>query len=243
MTLEEAMDKVEKLLRLAESDNPNEAAAAAAQAQKILDRYEITKAMLEERGEEEPDDEEVAVFRESPLHSATKFNLDKWRTRLAGIIAEHNMCDVILSTGLTQKHIVVVGRPSDVEKVRYIFDWMFSETERLCKRDGRGQGRTWRNNYRHGVVDTIERKFDEAREEVIEELKDGATSTALIKVDKALQRMEEKFAITKDAVEKATGGKSDYGSRMTWQGKARLAGREAGEEIQVNNKARGALKS
>ena len=98
MTLEEAIAKAQKLLNLAESDNPNEAATAAAQAQKILDRYEISKAMMEEKGEEEPDNEEIAIFESSPLDSATKFNLDKWRTRLADRIAKSNMCEIYMQT-------------------------------------------------------------------------------------------------------------------------------------------------
>jgi len=244
MTLEEAIEKARKLLNLANSDNPNEAASAAAQAQKILDKYEITKTMLEEHGEEEPDNEDVAIFNKAPLHEATRFNLDKWRSRLAQIIANNNMCDIFLRTAGNNKQVIIVGRPSDVEKVRYLFDWMFTETERLCSRDGVGMGRTWRNNYRHGIVDTISKKMIEARQEVVAELKAvNSSSTALVRVESALQKIEKRTEQSKSKVKEVTGGKSDYGSRMTWQGEARLQGRKAGEEINVNTKARGALKS
>lgn len=245
MTLDEAINKARKLLNLADSDNPNEAAAAAAQAQKILDKYEITQTMVEQSGEEEPDDEDIAVFRDSPLHEATKFNLDKWRIRLADVISEANMCQVLLNTNSNRnvKQIIIVGRPSDAEKVRYIFQWMFEETERLCKRDGRGKGRTWRNNYRHGVVDTITKKLRQVREEAIAELKEANSSTALIKVDNALKKMEQRIHKVVNVVNEATGGKTDSDSRMTPEANARRRGREAGEEINVNTKARGALKS
>lgn len=244
MTLEEAINKARKLLNLAQSDNPNEAAVAAAQAQKILDKYEITKTMFEEHGEDEPEDEDIAIFEDSPLHEATKFNLDKWRTRLAQTIATHNMCDIIIQTGSKNKYIIVVGRPSDVEKVRYLFDWMFSETEKLCKRDGKGKGRTWRNNYRHGVVDTIENKMNESRNETIAEIKAAASdSKALIKVDNALTKIDQRLKESKAKVLERTKGRTDSKSRMTWQIDARYRGRKAGEEINVNTKARGALKS
>src|SRR5574340_907559 len=41
MTHEEAIAKAVKLLKLAQSDNPNEAALAAARAQEIMDRYKL----------------------------------------------------------------------------------------------------------------------------------------------------------------------------------------------------------
>lgn len=41
------VDKVQKLLRLAQSSNPHEAANAAACAQELIDRHHLSDAMLE----------------------------------------------------------------------------------------------------------------------------------------------------------------------------------------------------
>lgn len=240
MTLEEAIEKAQKLLNLAQSDNVNESAAAAAQAQKILDKYEISKAMLDDNTS--PDDEDIEHFDYSPLDEASKFNLDSWRSRLAQLVCKYNMCTLYTTTTFKTKQIILIGRPSDVDKVRYIYSYLTAETDRLCKRDCEGTGRTWRNNFRHGVVDTLIEKFRESRDETIKELKiANVDSTALIKVENALQSMENK---RNEAIEWRDENLQLTNKTINMNSPrrdARNLGRQSGQEINVNNKARGAL--
>lgn len=244
MTLEEAIKKVQKLLALSESDNPNEAATAMTQAQKILTKYQISQEMLALEGTEEIEEEiEDFMDKGAPLDSASKFNLDGWLGRLGMIVAEENTCQVYITTEDDQRHIAIIGRASDVEKVRYLYAYFKAETQRLCKRDGKGCGRTWRNNYRHGVVDTLSKTIKTARKEAIAELKAAATdSVALVKVDQALVRFDKRMSSvnqwTKDNVKL---NKLNYYGDYS-KADAREQGREAGKEIKYSQ-ARGALKS
>jgi hypothetical protein len=242
MNLDEALEKARKLLRLSESDNPNEAALAATRAQEILDRYEIDKAMLEHEGiEEEPDDEPIVDMAHDPLDSATKFNLDKWRTRLAVILANNNMCKVYTNTSYDKKEIILVGRHSDARKVRYLFQFFAKEVDRLCDRDSNGGGRTWRNNYRHGVVDTLSKTIREERQESIKKLKEGAASTTLVKIDDALERISKKSRDVTNWMDANLNLRSTSHTPMTSNYEARVKGREAGKKITIT-KSKGALK-
>lgn len=240
MTLEEALDKVRKLLRLAESDNANEAALAAARAQSILDRYEIDKAMLELDAESIEPEEEIENFKNEPLDEATKFNLDKWRIRLAALISENNMCRAYTLTNADTKRTILIGRKSDVQKVRYLFSYFAREVDRLCDRDGKGYGRTWRNNYRHGVIDTLNNTIKQERETSIKKLKGETTSTALVRLTDALDHIQHKMDEVNAWTEKNIKLKNPSKTRMTQDYSARILGRMAGHEIQISN-SRGAL--
>lgn len=238
MTREKAIETARKLLALATSDNPNEAAAAAAQAQAILDRYEITRAALEAEGtaDDEPDEPIENFHRKgAPLEGGRAVAV--WRQSLASVLADVSACQVYKGGG-----IQIVGRGSDVEKVHYLYAYLCREVDRLADRDGKGCGRTWRNNFRLGAVETITKALRAARQAAIDELKReaGANSLALVKIDNAVARLDrrraEVEAWTKANLKLRSCGRSYYrGDRD-----ARAAGREAGREVNIGG-ARGAL--
>lgn len=239
MTIDQAIDKARKLLALATSDNPNEAAQAAARAQEILDRHEITQAMLEVDDE---DGEEVENFADkgAPLESAG--SIATWKACLARSVSEANQCKVFTSRATGKRTIEIIGRPSDVQKVRYLFAYLTHETDRLVKRDARGCGRTWANNYRHGVVDTLSKALKATRAKVAVDMRAAAdNSLALVRIDNALAKLDERTAAVelyaKANLRLRMGSSSSRGNKG-----ARERGREAGKEIKIGG-ARGALGS
>ena len=70
MNIDQAIDRARKLFALSTSDNPHEAASAAAKAQEILDRHDISQAMLEADADDDTD-EPVENFKDkdAPLES------------------------------------------------------------------------------------------------------------------------------------------------------------------------------
>jgi hypothetical protein len=54
--MSDILNKVRKLLRLAESPNANEAALAAAKAQELIDAHNLSTALLVEDGGEDVDE-------------------------------------------------------------------------------------------------------------------------------------------------------------------------------------------
>jgi len=251
MDIKDAIDKVQKLLRLSTSDNQNEAAAALKAAQEMITKYQIKQDMLDaENGKDDEEEEDVVDFgtKSAPLDTASEFNLERWRIRLAGAICDANQCGIYVYSHYDNKQrkmlksISVIGRPSDVEKVRYLFQYFFRETERLCERDGKGCGKVWRNQFRHGVVDTLSTALRESKKTAHAQVYHEAMNnrTALVVVDRAIAKIEKRGATVTKFMDdmKLKNLRSVPNHRDP---DARQQGREAGEEIHLTE-ARGALK-
>lgn len=249
MTRDEAIQKAIKLLSLATSSNANEAALAASMAQQILDKYEISQEMLEGSDQEEPEDFRDFGDDDDPLEEAGRVPI--WKMRLAQALCNANACfmyraqkfvDFGMSRHKTKTCFQVVGRPSDVQKIRYLYSYLKKEVERLTKEQGPGHGRNWCNNFKVGVVDTIQRKLREAWHEAASTMRQENENNphALVKIDKALEKIKKRsmdvevFANNKHKFHKVktNGGQLNYG--------AREMGRKAGEQIRIGN-ARGSL--
>lgn len=193
----EVLEKIKKLLRLAQSDNPNEAALAAAKAQELMDRHQIQAAMLDEKGAEEPDEDIVHFSDRDDALDDLGGRRAVWKGSLASTISEHNACVAYYSGS----RIVMVGRPTDVAAVRYLYVYAVKAIEDLVKKQGAGHGRTWYNNYRQGCVKAISEKLWAQRQatykEVRSEAKASGGGAALVKVENAITRFDEKKLETK----------------------------------------------
>lgn len=230
--------KVQKLLRLSASNNPNEAALAAAKAQELIDRYQLTQAMLAiESGEARRglDDEPIMNFADAPLDSPRQ--LDRWRVTLAMILARRNACK-IWSRG---PHLMIVGRPSDAETVRYLYGWLSGEVERLTETRGAGKGRTWRNNFRLGVIDAIARKLKEQERSLARTMRAESRHNpqALMRLNQALSIMtERRMDVERWTRENMKLYAGSGGGGATYDQSARRAGRRAGDSINLAHTGR-----
>lgn len=245
-TREEIILKIGKLLRLSTSSNPNESALAAAMAQRLMDQYEIDKAMLDETNpnEQEPD-EEIMNFgsKDAPLDMERK--IASWKIFLASCVARFNSCRIYLESMRYQpRKIQIVGRPSDVQTVRYLFEYLKHEVDRLTHENGKGCGRTWCNNFRLGVVDAVKEKLTEGRKQTIEStrIQNTGNTQAMVKVEKAIARFEEKSKAVDSWMKENLKLRSSGYSRSSGDASARQQGRKAGHSINIG-RAKGALGS
>ncbi|MHA1572976.1 MAG: DUF7168 domain-containing protein [Alphaproteobacteria bacterium] len=243
MNIDQAIDKARKLLALSTSDNPHESAQAAARAQSILDKYEISRAMLaagDDSGSFEIN-EPVEDFAKKGAPVDYGKTIASWKAQVANVVAQVNDCRVYTSRNCANRTIEIVGRAGDVQKVRYLYAYLVRETERLCSRDGRGCGRTWRNNFRHGVVSTVAEALRAARKSAADEMKRAAgdDSRALVCIDKALARLDarrrEVDAFCSANLRLRAGSSSGRGDKGAY-----ARGKEAGREVSLGG-ARGAL--
>lgn len=228
--------KVQKLLRLSTSSNANEAALAAAKAQELIDKHQLAAALLALDSAEPTkglDDEPIIDFEKAGAPLDAPKRLDRWRCSLASVIARQNGCRIYFSGN----EIALVGRPSDAETVRYLYGYLSREVERLTSEQGQGMGRTWRNNFRLGVVDAIQSKLYEQRRAFESEARKQArdeSSTALMRVDRALATIDKRGESVKDWMKSNlklyAGGGSNGG---TYNHNARQMGRKAGQSIAV----------
>lgn len=245
MTYEEAIAKAGKLLRLATSSNPNEAALAAARAQEIIDRYKLGNVTLNYEEQHQAPDEPIKDFADDPLNAGNGI-VQRWAWSLFLAIAKGNQCKGYAA--VNRGGIAIVGRPSDVATVRYFYNYLKREVDRLTAQNSVGYGRSWCNNFRLGVVDTIRVKLQEQYKATVAAVKQEATlaigdaTLALVRVNNAIAIMEKREQEVEDWVETNLKLTSGSRSRSSYDPTARARGREAGQSIRITS-ARGALGS
>jgi hypothetical protein len=237
MTEGKIVDRVRKLLELAKSDNVNEAGNAAKQAQILMARHNIAEATVSAL-DGEPQEE----IEKDLLHRGDKAYAS-WKGTLALAVCEANQC-VCYRTG-HGGDMNIVGRPSDANTVRYLFSYLVREIDRLCEAEAslRGNpGRTWRNNFRHGAVEAIDRRLREANREARsaarKEASDGdtlGTGAALVRVDSAIAKIDQRLREVEDYAARSLKLRAGKASSSRYNPEGREAGRRAGSQIDLGN--------
>jgi len=202
--------KIRKLLALAKSTNPNEAAVAATQAQRLLDEHNLSLLDIDEP------EERVAADVDA-LCGTVDGRLTPWRTALAQALATSNGC-VLLSRG---GQIRLVGRPTDTAVVRYLFVFCEREIERLTARLTLRWSRAEKRSFRMGVVATIRIKLAAARAAHA----DGAQAIVLV---------DRRWADARAVMQEITGGRVRAARTNIPEAYAYRAGQEAGTEIELS---------
>jgi hypothetical protein len=165
--LQRVLERVQKLRALEGSPNVHEAATAAALADKLIQQHKLEEAELEagtgaraERADEDPD----------PLLEERRATTWKWRLA-CGLAAHYDVAlyrrstfgsaEPAMNAAVRQARrgavsgLRMVGRPSDVATLRWMFAWLSTEIEQLASRAAMGRGRRWGNAFRIGAVSTV----------------------------------------------------------------------------------------
>lgn len=267
--IQDAIRRAAKLLELATHPNTSveEAATAAAQAQAIMTKYQIEALVAQADVDSLSPETEEEIFDFGKKGAHIEDSGDKriagWKWPLIDAISLVNGCEAYFgharhrashlvgsATGYT-KTIDVIGRPSDVTAVRYLYGFLSREVDRLTERDGKGCGRVWCSNFRLGIVDTITRKLHEQRKATVAQLRAEAESRtaidqsrALVRIDNAIARIEERRIELRDWMKKNTRLRAGSGGTgPEYNPDAWAQGRRAGESVEIRNRAKGALDS
>ena len=118
-TPEKIVDLIRKCLALAESPNENEAAAAMAKAQELLDKYNLPMADVSVEEQKTPD----------LIEGETEYD-ERWEVTLYGGIAKENFCRVIF-TSWSHK-VSILGRMPNVCATVEMAHWLIPQLERLA---------------------------------------------------------------------------------------------------------------
>lgn len=178
------LGKIKKLVSLSKNNNSvAEAASAWARAQELLIKHKLSMAEVN-AASATLDADEAIVEGASPLYSGER--VVHWKSYLANVISQINGCKMFIRYSRNPKQVryAVVGTPSDIEIVRYLFDSIVSQIDFLCHQAmsfGYGTGKTYSNNFRFGAAQTVAERLQAVREQVRSEYKG---STALVLVDK-----------------------------------------------------------
>ncbi|NNB15933.1 DUF2786 domain-containing protein [Pseudomonas fragi] len=84
-----ALEKIKKLLRLAASDNPHEAATAMRQARALMEKYRL-----------EESDVQLAEVYECAARSGSKMTPPQWEANMVGAVSQAYACKVLFMTGI-----------------------------------------------------------------------------------------------------------------------------------------------
>lgn len=171
-----ALAKVRKLLALATSSNPHEAALAAARAQAMIEAHRLERWLAAEQ-DAQADPDPIVDARDAPLEVARK--LRKWKVALASALADVNGCVAYVMSRDSDEAIVLVGRARDRDAVVALWEWLVKRIEWLSATHGAARSRQWHDAFRIGVVDEVARRLDEGRAQASSEL--GAN--ALVAID------------------------------------------------------------
>lgn len=244
MSRSDVLRKIAALLRLAErGGTTEESMAAAGKAQELMDRYQIDRATAELDGKPSEPDEPIESFYGRPDgHLDQSKRIDPWRMSLAGALARSNGCFIFTSTKVAGRTIEIVGRPSNVETVRYMYGWFVNEVNRLVDRDGRGLGAVWRREDREGAVQELGARLKAARQDAVAAaVSDAKSGTALVLVRAAVAQVERQTQDARELGYRLHGLVSRRGGsgNRQYNGSAREAGREAARSVNIGGSRNG----
>jgi hypothetical protein len=189
--LQSVIDRVQKLLSLSNSSNANEAANAAAIANKLIDQYRLSEIDLSISNKRE----EEIIVDDGFIYETGK--VTTWKQSLILILAKHygvaNFNDCVYPEGRKITRIKLIGYRNDIEIVRYMARWLINECIRLSTKEAYGKGRVYVTSYCTGFVIGIKEQLNKSRKEIV------GDSVALVKMDSRYSEsnsfMNEKFRL------------------------------------------------
>jgi Protein of unknown function (DUF2786) len=189
MERENIIDKVRKLRALADNAaaTVDEAASAARAAELLIQKHALAEAEL---GSASQGVMEGIINDDNPLTDWDQ-RQTRWQNVLLHALAENYNCSNVLKRKDGKLNIFTIGRPSDIEVMRYQFAYFVLELTRLAQMLAprtlqRGTGKTWHNSFYHGAVNAIIDSLKSARTEVTKQ----ATSNAIIFINNHMLQVE-----------------------------------------------------
>jgi len=146
------LDKVKKLLSLANSSNPNEAENARAMADKFIAKYNITEEELASLEPKEFYGENEKLF--------VTLGIVGWRQQLALAVATYFDCQIVQeelvpAEGIHQFNYFVYGDDDQVKEVQFVYHAFSKKIENLADTRCMGRGPVYLDSYCEGVVESV----------------------------------------------------------------------------------------
>lgn len=185
---EAILDKIAKLRKLATSSNVNEAAAAAAMVQKLVEKYSLQDALLQVDTEKKTGQRQDEEIIKDVIYEFKGPRVQTYTLELAAVICRNNGVKCYYTSGHAPSklpgRIWGAGTKEDLEVVKALLLWLEAEVERLYKehrpkgeaRKGmtKGNAKSWGFSFRNGAVVTIGERLWQARLEARRLLEDKA---------------------------------------------------------------------
>lgn len=198
MDEEKVIDKIRKILELAERGATQaECDTAMAQAQKLLDKYNISMASVNRhksagdkyiRGDYIPANDKASLLERASCAIISKF------CNIAFIVHSHNTFQG------RRRDIVAYGQKHNVEIASYMQPWLMNEFDRRWqhyKVDNNLKGAKYRNTFIYGMWTGLDKKIEQQRLETAKEYSGSKDLAVLNETDQILRWIESQMALKK----------------------------------------------
>lgn len=189
-----AIDKLTKLLALAESENEHEAENAAARAAELMAKHQLSEADVEARrsgGARKPMIERGRIDADE---TAPFSRVENWHKSLAACLADV-FGGKMWSQGRGKLHrLMMMGTPDAIASTRYMYASLVRQVGVMSREAGRRlnePSNAWRRTYCLGVVSRIYDRMITARQAAFKS--SVATSTALVVIDSQKAALAERW--------------------------------------------------
>lgn len=187
--LDQAIERIQKLLALSKSSNPNEAALAAAKAQALLFRHNLSMATVQ-----------AGLEDGASPYVADRFHIGggtTWRRMLLAAIARNNFCRAVGYKGTSE--VGIVGERHNIQVVQYLYGFLVAEIRRLADRgwaEHREQGeargeRAWKRSFHYGAVQMVSQRL--AAQQQANARADSASTALVVTKSRELDAAYTKF--------------------------------------------------
>lgn len=185
-----------------------------------------------------------------------------WQQSLARVVAKAHLCQILISGG--RNDIWFVGTRSHAQVAEYAYGVLVPAAKTMSMEAGRkfrrqlrkehgllpgrslrgiSEGFGFRESWLEAFVDRIAERFDEVRRSAIATVPQGSESTALVRLNGALLRVQ-KYVDDKFSKHKASRLGYIGGRRLTSNSAGRAAGKAAADRMAIGQRsiARGAVR-
>lgn len=193
------ISKIKKLLELAnieKNSNLEEAASAAAKAQKLMEKHRIQTAMLKD------DFSVITKYLED------KGKPNNWKLFLASVLAKNNGCYIIKSQEYEiDNKILIAGIDKDISTVQFLYTYIVGELNRMCllellkfKTDFNLNPITaFVNSFYLGATSIIDQRLQDANRQIRDgEIKNAVLPEEKILLNYALQKIDSRVDLVKN---------------------------------------------
>lgn len=163
-------EKIEKLLRLGQSPNENEAKAAMLKARELMMRHKLSEKDFENKT-----NEEIVRLKTGIFYTARAY---VWVMNLACVIAPNYACNYYVEQGYRaqKSEVIICGFKEDAELCAHVFKYAYDcvhtkikEMKRSMKREDSYTVKSYCFSYAFGFADGLRESYRQQTEKNVQE--------------------------------------------------------------------------
>lgn len=226
--MQDIIRKIQKCLRLSESANEHEAAAAMRQARRLMQAHNISESELSQ-----------AERKATKLPSGDRAKFRKWEATLANVVANSFGVYVVLHKAYKQEDLGFYGKEQSVTVAMYAFEVCRSAAKRACDAYAKANLTNTSTSERAFarrmfLVNFVAGLYSELKKMGQQEQREAGSGTDLVALDEQEIQASKEFALAQIGG-KVTAARSRESRRMTAaEANAAYAGREMGKQTRLH---------